>query len=214
MIRKKITLDTNTYASNPGKISFKPLVWVRHDLANVLTYILPLLLSVFFSLFHSYFWLLIVLPLLLLNFYYWISIVEHYTADSNLGVVISVDPPLVAVYTDLTKGIGSYPAIKIIEYRTSRKISLGSEVATAATYRVYDEESFLNSDEHLEYWVNFYPLPLDYATDDETEIETALSSYPRGQKQLILATIRQISQPYRQGLYKVNIISSDWKTAH
>ena len=63
-----------------------------------------MLLGVVFTLLHSYLWLTVVLPLLVLNFYYWISIVEHYTADSNLGVVISVDPPLTLdKYTEVFK---------------------------------------------------------------------------------------------------------------
>ena len=63
-----------------------------------------MLLGVVFTLLHSYLWLTVVLPLLVLNFYYWISIVEHYTADSNFGVVISVDPPLTLdKYTEVFK---------------------------------------------------------------------------------------------------------------
>jgi hypothetical protein len=211
MSRKKFTLDDNSTPSNPANIRLKPFVWVKYDLVNVLSYFLPLVFSVLLCVVHSYYWLVVAIPILLLNGYYWLNVVEHYRADSNLGIVISIDPPLLAVYTDLSKGVGSFPAIKIIDFKVKEKLQLGTEVGTVAIYRSEDEDSFLNSDDELNYWVNFYPLPIDYATDNTSEHELHMSAYAVGQKSLVMATIRQLPKPYTQSLYKVNIANSDWK---
>jgi len=210
MRKKKLTLDNNTTASNPGSINFKPMIWIKHDLETVIPFVVALVFFIILSFVYSYFWLVIVLFILAKGMYYFVSIKEHFTADSNLGVVVSKKPLLLAVYTDLTKGNGHYPVIKIIDYKGSKDVLFGEKIGTISTYSQSDEESFLYREGGTPYWVNFYPFPVTYATDDQKEIQQTLSTYPEGQKELIMDCVKQLPKPYKKGLYRVNIQNSDW----
>ncbi len=209
---KKYTLDQSTSASNPGKIKFKPSVWVWHDTKNVVTYAALFLVPLVLTILHSWLWGLLALSALALNIYYWLHVSEHFSADSNLGVVISVDPPLVAVYTELQKyGNAYYPAIRVIDYKVSKPIKFGDEVATISVYQDDDDDSYMNIEHEPDFWVGFRPLPVEYATDNAEEIQAELDSYPVGQRALIMALVEQLPKPYEQRLYKVNVENSSWK---
>ena len=166
MKKKKFTLDNSISVSNPGVLNFKPMVWVQHDLETVSAFVAALLLFVVLGFTYSYKWFLVVLCMVLASIYYFVRASEHFSADSNLGVIISNKPLLLAVYTGLTKGYGSYRVIKIIEFKSKKRVRVGAEIGTVSTYSRDDKDSFLYSNEDVPYWFNFYPLPVTYATDD------------------------------------------------
>ena len=203
MTKKKLTLDNNTTASNPGEINFKLAVWLRHNLETVVPFSIALILFLILGFLYSYYWLLVVFCILMVSVYCYIRVSEHFSADSNLGVIVSKEPLLLAVYTDLTKGYGSYPVIKVIDYKSLKAVELGMEVGTVSTY-----SGSLGGE--VQYWDNFYPLPVTYATDDHREIEKVLSTYPDGQKEFILSCMEQLPKPYKKGLYRVSLENSDW----
>lgn len=131
---------------------------------------------------------------------------EHFKfGDSNGGVIISERPRLVAITTDLTKGIGSFPVVKIISYKKKGKI--GDRIATVALYTASTENNLPN-------WIDFNPIPLNYATNDVTEIERALQSYSEKQWSSLERRLSQLQKPYQEGLFKVDLESSNWNATH
>ncbi|MFD2095444.1 DUF3239 domain-containing protein [Corallincola platygyrae] len=203
------TLDNDTFASTPGMISFKPGVWFKHDRKKIISLVLFLLTSVLFGFFVTKIAFLFVPVACYMNWYYWIAASEHFTADSNGGIVISKNPTLVAVSTNLAKFGGDYPVIKVIEYKPSKFVRVGDRIGTIAVYEAHEDddgESFIN------HWVDFEPIPIDYATDDRSEIRREIARYSDEQWEDIESGVSQLTKPYSPGLYRVHIADSDWCT--
>ena len=203
---KPSTINDGAYATNPGNVTLKPVVWFCHRTKTVLGLLAIVILSAFAALIYSYYVFGVTVLAILINFFYWWHKAEQFKyGDSNAAMVVSTEPPLLAIFTDLTKSDGLYPVIKIIPYHTKKTIRYGDRVGTVALYYDYSEPR--------EYWEDFNPIPIDYATNEQVEIEKAIHSYPEQQWALIEKGISEIDIPYKPGLYRVDIHSSDWQKA-
>lgn len=146
------------------------------------------------------YWIIAII-LLVLNFYYWQRIREHFMHGcANPGVVVSMSPMLIAVSTDLTKGEGQYPAIKIIRKNLStingRRPIIGTKVATVALYSA-------GFDENAPCWNDFYPLPVDCAMGDQKIYKAILNSFSDDDWAALRNGLNQIPRPFRKGLFHV-----------
>lgn len=201
--KKHFTLDNDTTASTPGNITFMLHVWLIHRPIGPLIFIFSFLLFNLIAGFAKPVVLASILIFISIGVWYWISLKEHYQADSNAGIVISVSPPLVAVATDLSKyGDEGYPVLKIIKYSPRRAITIGEKIGTVAVYEDRDEDS--------DHWSNFFPLPIEYATNRQCEIIREVSRYPKEQWELIASALPLIPKPYKPGLYRINDELSRW----
>ena len=200
--KKAFTLDNTTTASNPGDIKFEPLVWFLHRKFTVSVFVALLTLTLWLSVKVSYFLLFFSALMIYVNAYYWVRVKEHFTADSNPGMIISVSPPLYAVYTDLSKGNGYYPAVKVIPYRGRKAININDRLPTVALY--FDE------DEDSPHWSDFNPLPVEYATSDKASIEGELSSYRATDWENLTAGLSLLPKALKVGLYPLKTADSDW----
>ncbi len=201
---KKYTLDNSTTPSNPGKITLNPFVWTKYNPVPVGILTALLLLSLVLATRVSLWFVLVFIFFLIINIFYWLRYKELFQADSNGGIVISTSPLLVAVSTDLTKFTGHYPVIKIIPYKSKSPVKVGDRIATVATYAGCP-------DDHKDYWDDFFPVPADYATTDQRQIETAIASYPDTQWNDINRGVAELPMPYKEGLYRVEQNTSDWQ---
>lgn len=208
--RKTLTLDDETQASNPGKIKFDPWIWLKYDTKKIVLLTSTLLISLFLVIKFSYYFVVIFLIALVVNFYYWFSKKEHFYADSNGGIIISEEPPLAAVYTNLAK-FGAYgdhyPVIKVIKFEVNRAIQVGDKIATVAVYSALKSDE----DETSDFWGDFFPLPVEYATNNTQEINNELRSYQKEHWEILTDGIKQLDKPYSLGLFRINIHSSDWQ---
>ncbi len=189
-------------ASNPGRLRVNYLRWLIHKPTWPLIWGGLALLCLVAAL--SLHWSLWVPAALLLawNVLYWVRVREHFWSGcANPGVVVSVDPLLIAVATDLTKGVGTYPAVKIVRARL-RHIDgqlprVGVRVGTVALYTA-------TFDENIPHWVDFDPLPAQYATGDPKKISTLLGSFTADDWADLERFLQQVPQPYQPGLYMIN----------
>jgi len=197
------TVDSYTFATNPGNVNLKPLVWIKYNLSTTLILTVCLVLSIWLTVSISLWFFIIILLVIAINLFYWRRKNEHFRyGDSNGGFIVSNNPMLVAVTTDLTKGFGDYPVIKIIKYKGKGKV--GDKIGTVALYSA-------SVDDSLKHWIDFEPIPINYATDNSAEIERAIKSYDEEQWKLIESRLLQIPKPYIEGLYKIKGETSDWK---
>lgn len=204
--KKRFTLNNDTTASNPGRIKFEPLVWFLHRKLNVSLLIILLAASLLLSAKVSWWFLILSILLILINAFYWVKAKEHYTADSNPGIIISESPPLFAVYTDLVKWDGSYPVIKVVNYQSRLPVQLNKRIATVSVYR----------DEHGDdspFWSDFHPLPVEYATSDEVSIQDEMQSYCDEDWGRLLDGVSQLPENVGPGLYRLKTMNDDWSDA-
>jgi hypothetical protein len=121
MSDRNITVDNRTVASNPAATRVNYLRWVRYYPHWPIILISLLAVSFFLTLGVSLWFLALLVPVLFYNGRYWIRLKEFFrSGDANPGIVIQLNPTLVAVATDLTQGFGSYPAVKVIPARLNR----------------------------------------------------------------------------------------------
>ncbi len=199
---KNYTVDNDTYASNPGNVRLKPLVWIRHDTKAMILALL-LLIAIIGAFTIGLWFNPICLILIGVNFLYWLRKKEHFkSGDSNGGLVITLEPTLVAVATDLTKGFGSFPVVKVIRCNRLRNVRVGDRIATVALYGPTDDE--------VPHWSDFYPIPLAYASNNAAELKAAMNSYEAEQWQTLESHIRTLDKPYKEGLYRMKVAEGDW----
>ncbi len=200
----KITLDNDTKASNEGEIRFNPLVWARYDTRMVVCVTWGLVVLILLTIFSSTDYLIMLIAAIILNFFYWVGSMEHFSVDSNGGIIVSVNPPLAAVMTNLAKYDGNYPVIKIIDYKVKREISIGDRIGTVATYKQ-------GKNERLPHWDDFSPIPIEYCTNDQVSIDIEMNFYTEQQWEDTERGIQKIEKPFKVALYRFDLEQSDWK---
>ena len=131
--RLKYTLDNNSTPTNKSEIKLNPLVWVKYRSQVVVPLIFFLILFVFLSFKYSYWFIFLVLLSLAVNVFYWLRVKEHLKAESTPGIVISIEPPLMAVYSNMPKYGEFYPAIKVESFNNLSNHQIGTRIATAST---------------------------------------------------------------------------------
>lgn len=200
------TVDTNTFASNPGNANLNPFFWFFHDFKIILTISALFGFSIFLTIKFSGWLGILAILFLVINILYWLRKKEYFkSGDSNGGIVVSVNPTLVAVTTDLTKGFGEFPVVKIITCNTFKNVKVGDKIATVALYSASENDE-------LPHWIDFHPIPLSFATKNKEVIKRAIASYESEQWKDLQNRLGEIRKPYKEGLYKSEIQTSDWKT--
>lgn len=217
-------------ASLPANIVVQPLVWLRHLTPRA--YVPNLLSAVFFFavllLVHptapnqaqGLFILCVILaPLSALSVLNPISLERRRFSGGCLcpAIVVSVNPPLIAVSTDLSKIEGAkYPAIKILpqplQAMRGAQSQVGDRLPAAALYQagskarvsIRQATGLSLGINDKPYWDDFSPMAVQSVTDNPTVIQDALRRLSEsGDVWDELQTgLAQIPQPYRPGLYR------------
>lgn len=196
------TLDSDTVASNPARVRVMPLVLMRYMPKSVLL-LIPLLASLVFAFEVSLLWgILPSVFFFVVNYLYWRRKSEHFAyGDSNGGIVVSENPGLIAVGADLSKGFaGSYPVVKILPYKGICR--LNERIGTVALYK--------GTSSCTPYWSDFFPVPVEYVNNNKAELNAVLRSYSEESWDVLESRIKQIVQPYEEGLFKISAEGSSW----
>ncbi|WP_294311803.1 hypothetical protein [uncultured Chryseobacterium sp.] len=196
------TLDSDTVASNPGRVRIMPFVLMRHMRKSVLL-LIPLLVSLVFAFQVSLLWgALPSIIFFVINYLYWRRKQEHFAfGDSNGGIVVSENPKLVAVTANLSKGFaGNYPVVKIIPYKGKGR--LNDRIGTIALYE--------GTSSCTPHWSDFFPVPVEYVNNNKAELNAVLRSYSEESWEVLESRLKQIAQPYKEGLFKISTENSSW----
>jgi len=198
------TVDDNSIASNPGNAELNKWVWFCHNKMDVGLLILFLVCSLLAAIVVDIMYLFIVVIAIVMNLYYWVNKKEHFfSGDSNGGIVVGTNPTLIAVNTNLTKGYGYFPVVKITKRASLKNVSIGDRLPTVALYTA-------STNEELAHWLDFNPIPLSYATNDAKVIKLAMQSYPIEQWEQLEKYLLELEKPYKTGLYQVDKEHSNW----
>ena len=190
--KKSLFLDENTSASNPGHVSVNYFQWWRFfprwpTTHAVMTLLWLALAVVFHNFVFGFFAVLAALCLVL----YFVRVKEHFLhGDANPGRVVSLNPTCIAVATDLRKGRGRYPVLKIvpIPLKTSlgKSLAIGDSVPTVALYG--------NSAPNIPRWSDFYPQPVECATKTRGQIEGVEATFTEEDYAKLEAALAKVPQ--------------------
>lgn len=193
-------MDDSTRASNPGGVTVQKSVWLRYYpkwpliLGGLLLVSVVLWLTVHWAFFFA------ALVMLLVNRLYWRSTTERMTFGcTNPGFVVAADPTLIAVMTDLSKGLGDYPVVKIIRQDVpdlpKRPVKVGRKVATVAVYKPTADD--------IPHWAGFEPRPVECTTGNLSQIKRSLQSVAAEDWEELKQALRHVPKPYTPGTYPI-----------
>ena len=204
---REITVDSRTRASRPGRLRVSKLRWLFRYPRWPVTLFCWFALSIVCAMkLHSLIYLVSLL-LLGFNLLYWRRITEHFWGGAtNAGVVISTSPILIAVHTDLSRSNGSYPVIRVIRERSSRRwphpLRVGQRVAAVALYTAPENEA-------APHWETFDPRPVEPIARRAPDAVTVQARIPEEEWQELEAGVAEIGEA-RPGLYRIRKNSSHW----
>lgn len=193
----------DSYASLPGKLGLNPLQWLSYFPRQPIILFFGLAFSCFLMKFH---WLFLIPSVLFArwNFYYWQRIKEHFAYGCiNASVIVSENPVMFAVATNLSKSSGyNYPVVKIVEshLRTvcGKKVKVGTRFPSVALYG-------RGSQDDLPHWIDFKPLPVDYATSSKRSIMGAMNRLSESDWSELDEWLKLVPMPLVPGLYHVDV---------
>ncbi|MBC8357114.1 MAG: DUF3239 domain-containing protein [Planctomycetes bacterium] len=196
--QQSVTLDDSARASNPGSFRVSPLrwavsypIWPCLWLALLLGSLAPALLV------HWSFWILAG-AFLFTNWFYWMRVRDHFLHGCvNPGMIVSLHPMRIAVYSDLTHGVGAYPAVKIIQQKLrligGSQPRIGTRLAVVSLYN-----SGLSD---LPHWIDFDPRPVESATPDPAIQRRCLESIDIEDWTMLSELIPRLPKSFEPGLY-------------
>lgn len=203
-----VTLSNKATASNPGQLKVNFFRWIRHKPFWPVVLSLLLVASVALVVWYlSIFTVPVLLLMLAINYLYWKRVKEHFHYGcANAGMVVDLNPTLVAVILNLSKGLGDYPAIKILKANLQstpdRPLAAGTPIATVA---LYSEFANKHGDQYRRsHWDDSNPLPVDYVTGDPEVIAGLLATFVTDKEndfQELEEGLQHLAQPYEPGLY-------------
>src|SRR5262245_42619308 len=196
LLARLALVEDRSIASNPGRLSVERLRYATHFPLWPVGLVFGLMASAGWVAVRPTFWPLLVFALAL-NFSYWYRVKLRFQFGCvNPGKVVSTEPFLLAVYTDLANGNveAPYPVVKILSHTTPRGtgLAMGDKCATVAMY------NGAASAEHCE---DFDPIMVDCATSDNATLESVLRAIPAEEWVELEAGLKEIPQPLKRGIY-------------
>lgn len=211
------TLSSEAYATNQGKINLSYLQWLKYHKFPTLKYCLIVLIGIAvlpLSLGVAIFLVGYGVYKLIVYFVYLKGIKDCYDMGNIIpGIVVHNSPVLIATLTDVTKGIGSYPVIRIGAFPSFKKyhkgwVKIGDRIPMLAIYHVNTEQS-------LNYWNDFTPWPVEFATKDRNFIGKKYYSISEPYWQYAEEMVKQVRNSNKKqikiGIEAVDIENSAWK---
>jgi hypothetical protein len=197
--KRSLTLDDKSTASLPGNVKASPLRYAMHfpkwpailggglivlAAAAVVTMSTALIILAFI--------------MLAINGLYWYRLKEHFLHGCiNPAVVVSTNPLLIAVSTDLTTGWKPWPVIKILRHPLKSIAGcppqVGMRLSTVALYQPSQGD-----DSH---WSDFHPVAVECVTTDPAAIQYTMSQLGEDGWRELENKLRQVPQPWKPGLY-------------
>jgi hypothetical protein len=201
---KALFFDSNTMASDMGKLTVNPLRWIRFNLLFTLKKLLYLVISILLMIKVHWLFVLLFLMVALNIVYHCFMVYNTYKGgDVNPGKVISLNPAKVAVSTNMTKFFGDFPAICI--FTTSLPEServIGKIIPTASLYK--------DNPHNYPFWAEFYPKPMSHATGNQLYLQNRLARFSREQIATIDKHLAYLKHT-RPGTYQINNEDASWK---
>ncbi len=196
--------DSSTKASNPGNFDVSYLQWAKMNLGRLRRYFITFIILYFIAQFHWSLWIFMILFMLYLVINYFGIKNTFKAGDVNPGMILSTKPTIVAVCTDMSKGLShQFPILYIFETTVPRKDNVkGNIIPTAALYsdNRYD----------LPFWGGFEPIPFSHATANATIIQEKMDSFSDDDISKLKNNVES-SKSLSLGYHNLDIASSSWK---
>ena len=191
--------QSQSAASNPGQMRVNYLQYARCFPKWPLIWFGFFVVSILLVLVHWAFAVL-VLAAIAMNVFYWRRVRALFIAGCiNPGRIVSLEPPLIAVATNLAKGPGAdCTAIKVLPHPLARMrdiaLRVGEPLGTIAFYGAWTDEAT--------HWNDFDPIAVNAATSSSQEIQRILATLGPDDWSELDRGLQQLPQPFESGMYR------------
>lgn len=195
--------DSHTIPSYQGDMKLDIIQWTRYNFRRVSGSLLAVLIGFILMIRLHWLFSLVFIGAALYAIWYWIMAYNRFKGgDVNPGKVISLNPTLVAVATDMRKSGGDYPVLKIIKTRLPQEDNVtGKIVPTVALY---------NDNPHgYPFWAEFHPVPVIHGIRNRNKINQILESFSKSSLDTLEDYIRKVNFK-DAGIYKVDEENNSW----
>jgi hypothetical protein len=200
---KALFYDSHTIPSYQGDMKLNFVQWTKFNAGKVLKSFLALILGTVLMIKIHWIFILVFIGALLYNIWYWFMSFNRFKGgDVNPGKVISINPTLVAVASDMRKFAGDYPILKIIETKLPKEDRVIDKIIpTVALY---------NDNPHgYPFWAEFHPVPVIQGIKDRNHIDSILKNFSKSSLQTLDDYILK-TKSKEVGIYKVDEENSNW----
>jgi len=201
-------LSNGAFASNQSNLEVDFNQWYRHEKQPLRKHYLWIIFAVLLMPFITIIGGIIIAFQIMKIRSYREEIREYYKmGDTIPGIVTSLNPTTIASLTDLSKGFGRYPVLKVSTYKTKklskRKIEVGDKIPMTAIYYTFEGSV-------SDYWHNVESYPVEFATKNRNKIAEKIYSISILEWNRLEKAISHNKHITKPGLYKIDIESSNW----
>jgi hypothetical protein len=193
----------NSEGTNPGRVMLNPIRWTIMYPLKILKLSGGLIISFILTIKFHWLFLIICIGFLLWNFFYWRnSILRFKVGDVNPGKVIQLNPDRIAVATNMTKGFGNYPILKILNIKLRKEDRVLNKILpTIAGYS--------NNPYGYPFWSEFYPVPMNHGIWEKKTIEYYSNTYGDKEIKILNEYINKVVNTNPE-TYKIDEETTDW----
>ncbi len=202
-MRELLTEAINSEGTNPGRVSLNLIRWTTMYPVKVLKVTGGLILSFILMIKVHWLFALLFIGFLLWNlFYWWNAIIRFKIGNVNPGKVIHLNPDRIAVATDMTKGFGHYPVLRILDVKLRREDRiLNKIIPTIAGYA--------NNPYGYPFWSEFSPVPMNHGIRSKKLIERFSNTYGDEEIKTLNEYIDKVGSTEPE-TYKIDEDTTDW----
>jgi hypothetical protein len=201
--RELIKESLSAVGSNPGRVRLNPVRWTIMYPSPVIKLLLGLLITLFLTIKIHWLFVIVFIAFLFANFIYWFNAFLRFkVGDVNPGKVVHLNPDRIAVATNMTKGIGNFPIIRILDIKLrSEDRILNKIIPTIASYA--------NNPYGYPFWSEFKPVPINHGITRKGLIESYSNTYGEEEINMLNDYLSKVAT-IEPETYKIDEESTDW----
>lgn len=200
---KSLLFDSHTIPTYQGDMKLNIIQWTKFNFRKVADPIIFMIIGYLMMVRIHWFFGIILIAALLYSIWYWLMASNRFKGgDMNPGKVISLNPTLVAVASDMRKFTGDFPILKIIQTKLPKEDQkIGKVIPTVALY---------NDNPHgYPFWAEFHPVPVIHGIKDRNHIQQILTNFSKVSMDSLDEYIEKTNAK-EVGIYKVDEDSTNW----
>ncbi len=204
-LHKTKSYFTPTYARATNQVNLKTSIWTYLYLRKFYSFKLLMCVAAFSLAIYYISWSFIIMLFWFCFFKYLhiLANIDNFNFGTlNPAIVVTTMPTRIAVFTDLSKGFGSFPAIRIYKVSLPEVLNKKHEKLTVS--------GGYYSIEDLKYWDFFRPHPLIYATNNKEVLAEKEKQIPLVEWILLKQWAKKNKDKYYEGYYPLTNISNNW----
>ncbi len=199
-----IFYDSHTIPTYQGDMKLDILQWTKFNSSKVVKPTLFLIAGILLTIYVHWLFGLSVLLALIYSFLFWNWSFNLFKGgDVNPGKVISLNPVLVAISSDMRKYDGDYPILKIIETKLPPEdLVLDKVIPTIAMYA--------DNPHGYPFWAEFRPVPVIHGYANRDHINQILSDFSTHDLDNLHDYVEKAGTK-EVGIYKIDEETSNWR---